>query len=91
MRSPKKNAYSASVQQDFDTILHPNVDIGSEIYRKFMGCFATSEKINKGKKKSDQGNQSRRLQRNDPEKLYEGPRHLRVTDLIDPQFQTVKH
>jgi hypothetical protein len=56
VRSPKKNQYSASVQQDFDTLLHPHVDIGSEVYRKFMGCITTVEKMNQGKKKNDNGN-----------------------------------
>lgn len=90
-RSPKKQAYSASVQQDFDTLLHPDVDIGSEIYRKFMGCFATVEKMDKEvMKKGERPGHGKNDQKIEPARPHESSRFLKVADHGEPGFQEVK-
>lgn len=88
-RSPKKNAYSASVQQDFDSLLHPDVEIGSEIYRKFMGCITTVEKMDEITKKGDRGGLGKKDKKAEPER-HETSRYLKVADLTEPGFLAVK-
>ena len=46
-------AKSASIPQDFESLLYPNIDIGPDVYRKFMGRMQAqeSDKVSKGARK----------------------------------------
>ena len=46
-------AKSASVPQDFESLLYPDIDIGPDVYRKFMGRLQVqeSDKLTKGTRK----------------------------------------
>ena len=46
-------AKSASVPQDFESLLYPNINIGPDVYRKFMGRMQVqeSDKVTKGDRK----------------------------------------